>query len=82
MKSEMVYIIRDENGNYVSPREARKGWYFVTYSGKASGFKFYSNVDTAKRQMEKIKKLGEGNFTIDFTDISMVPEGEIIPVYR
>lgn len=72
-----MYVIKDENGNYVSPRENRKKWYFVLFSGITSGFTFYSNVDTAKKEMGKLNSLGHG-FSLEYVEFKSIPNGKCI----
>jgi hypothetical protein len=29
----MAYVIKDVEGNFISPKATERGWYYLTYSG-------------------------------------------------
>ena len=54
----MVYVIVDTMGYYISPREAGQQWFCLMYTGKATGFVYYTILDTAQYEMGELIKLG------------------------
>ena len=71
----MVYVIKDEDGNYVSPRKKDRKYYFVLFSGIVSGFSFYINADIANSKINKFNGLGN-NFRLEYVDLKSIPRGK------
>lgn len=81
MKYELVYVIRDEKGNYVSARQTEEGWYYVIYSGICTGFTCYKcskrGKETADKDLVALKQLGN-NFSLELVDLVLIPTGKRI----
>jgi hypothetical protein len=74
-----VYVIRDREGNYISPKQTKKGWYFLIYSGRTTGFTFYNENGklTVKQELKALNDLGN-NFYLDSVEFDSIPKGELI----
>jgi len=72
MKS--VYVIKDKDGNYISPRRTKNDWFFVAYTGDVTGFTFYSNIDTAQEEVKILNNLGN-DFYLEQVDFKSIPKG-------
>ena len=71
------YIIKDEEGNYIapgnfiSPTQTLQGWHYQKFTRDTTGFKFYSNKDTAEKELGYLKGLGY-NFYMEITNIEQI----------
>jgi len=78
MQRNMIYVIRDEEGNFICAREIKKGYYYTTYTGITTGFTYYTGDVGKKTAEEKLKKLNEQfkcNFILDYIDLQDIPDG-------
>lgn len=76
MRFQNVYVIKDGAGNYISPRgNEEDSWFFVAYTGRnVTGFTFYSNKETATREMAILNGLGN-DFHLDLVEFKSIPKG-------
>ena len=75
MKSSMVYVIKNGEEEYIAPRKTNVEWYFVAYSGDCEGFTFYTNENTAKKEMNQLNRIGNEIY-LEYIDINLIPKGE------
>ena len=68
MRDEQVYVIKNKDGYYLNAN------YGVLFSGVTSGFIFYNNTDTLRRDLER---LGEG-YHSEHVNFSELPNGKRI----
>jgi hypothetical protein len=78
MKIKMIYVIRDQNGNFISPKQLKRGWYYTTYTGDCTGFTYYSNRDTAEFEVNELNKLNNNQFSLEYIDFKSIPSGKRI----
>jgi hypothetical protein len=71
MPDEFVWVIRDRRGHYVNVRKLKKGHYYTTYDGVTTGFAFYNNEETIRRDLEL---LGMG-FYSEYINLRSIPNG-------
>jgi hypothetical protein len=79
MNYQSVYVIRDGEGNYISPRQTKKGWYYVAFTGIVTGFTFYASVEVAQKEMDALNGLGD-NFYLDIIDLNSIPRGKRVDI--
>jgi len=90
--SRMVYVIKDQEGNFVSGNRRTftftdEGWLYLSYTGIATGFSFYSATEkglkTAEIDLKKLQnindKYGFGKiFYIKCLEYNSIEEGNFI----
>ena len=67
----VFYVIRNAEGNYITVR----GKDCDKYTGRCTGFTFYSNKITAEAE---VTPLGEGFYLEEFQEIKHIPKGQMI----
>lgn len=75
-----IYTIRNQDGNYISPKQTKNGWYFLIYSGRTTGFTFYNEQSKfiALNELNELNKFGN-NFFLDSVDnIKIIPKGKLL----
>jgi len=84
----MVCVIKDQAGNYVSGDGTillvDEGYIYISYTGRATGFSYFSDSEQMHKEKEKIQKLCnqcgfKKKFTIEYiNDIQKIPVGKMI----
>lgn len=75
MNLQSVYVIKDGEGNYISPREADDNdWHYAKYSGDATGFVLYNNIKTAEKEKDILNNQGAKFFVIQVV-FNTIPKG-------
>lgn len=67
-----VFVIRSQNGHYISLGYTKEGIVCTAYDGDATGFTFYTNKDKAQQELEE---LGE-EYYLDCINLSDLPKGK------
>ncbi len=82
MRNNMVYIIKDKEGsyitpgNFISPTRTEQGWHYQKIASKnTTGFTFYSNKNTAEKELKYLKKLGY-EFYMEYISLKLLKECE------
>jgi len=73
----MAYVIKDVEGNFISPKATERGWYYLTYSGDTTGFTYYKNKQTMLYKLNELNKLGN-NFHWEYVNLKLIPIGKRI----
>ena len=68
MQSEMVYVIKNEDGYYVNAK------FGALFTGRNSGFSGYGDEGMVKKDLER---LGEGYYA-EYVNLCDIPKGERI----
>ena len=66
MQSEMVYVIKNEDGHYVNAK------FGALFTGRTSGFRGYGDEGMAKKDLEK---LGD-SYSMEHILYRNIPKGE------
>jgi len=77
MKNQLVYVLMNGDGEYIAPINHGGRWIYISYSGKTTGFKFYSNIETAKDRLSKLNEQGN-RFYLKCVDMECIPMGKRI----
>ncbi len=86
-ENEMVYVIKDEDGNFVSDGAFTltiEGWLYFSFTGDTTGFIWYSEGKGAITAEEELKKLQDINkkygfnkkFYIEYINFQEIKQGE------
>lgn len=74
----MVYVIVDKRGNYISPKQIDDDCFYVAYTGIATGFAFYASERIAQKKLDYLK-LGN-KFKVKCMEYKSIPMGARLPV--
>lgn len=82
----MVYVIQDEQGNYVADRAftlTDEGWMYCSFTGKTTGFTHYTNQKTAEDDLKRLQDLNEEygfgkKFTLEYIDLQTIKKGSYV----
>ena len=77
MRDEMVYVIKDVTGSFISPKATKRGWYYLKYSGIADGFTCYKNKQIMLHKLNHLNNLGN-NFNWEYVNLKLIPKGKRI----
>lgn len=84
-KKTMFTVIKDAAGNYVSGNRTftttGREWLYCCYTGKTTGFTFYSNRETLISKLKKLQELNDNydfgkEFHTEYIDIKKIPQGK------
>ena len=83
MSKKMRYIIKDEKGNFITPRAftfTDEGWLYFYYTGRCTGFVYFLNEEKAIEELLKLKNLNNKysfgkKFYIKYIDIKNIKIG-------
>lgn len=63
MNKKGFWMIKDSEGNFVTTNRCftltDEGWLYHSYTGQTTGFIFYSNKDTAEKELRQLQKLND-----------------------
>lgn len=80
-----IWTIKDSEDNYVTANRCfiltDEGWFYCSFTGLTTGFTFYSNELTAKRELEELRNFNNKynfgkKFYLEYIDIKKIPNGK------
>ena len=87
----MVYVIKDQGGNFISSNFAftltDEGWLYYCFTGITTGFSCYvaneKGLETAKKDLKKLQKLDDKygfgkEFYVELIDCNLIKMGKSI----
>lgn len=77
MNKKMVYVIQDQQGNYITPKKIDDEHNFLVYTGIGTGFTFYATEEAAGAKLSTLADLG---FSLNRVRFDSIPFGKRLPV--
>lgn len=81
---KMVYVIVNQNGDYVSDRVftlTNEGWLYSVFTGIETGFSYFTNLLTAREYLAKFQTINKEygfkqEFSIEYVNFKTIIKGK------